>query len=74
MLGATGSQPLEVLVKTRRGNHWARIYYAFADPGRRIGSATTVPSRSETRRSNKRSAGPSVACPRRKWSGRSVAA
>ena len=31
VLQATGSDPLEIQVKTRRGDHWARIY-AFADP------------------------------------------
>ena len=31
VLEAKGSEPLEVLVKTRLGDHWARIW-AFADP------------------------------------------
>ena len=46
VLGATGSQPLEILVKTRRGNHWARIY-AFADPRQedRLGDYGAVPIR-----------------------------
>ena len=34
VLSATGSEPLEILVKTRRGDHWARIY-VFADPSQR---------------------------------------
>jgi CubicO group peptidase (beta-lactamase class C family) len=34
MLQATGTNPLEIVVKTRRGRHWARIY-AFADPRQR---------------------------------------
>jgi D-alanyl-D-alanine carboxypeptidase len=46
VLEATGSQPLEILVKTRRGDHWARIY-AFADPrqGDRLGDYGAVPVR-----------------------------
>jgi D-alanyl-D-alanine carboxypeptidase len=46
VLGATGSQPLEILVKTRRGDHWARIY-AFTDPqqGDRLGDYGAVPLR-----------------------------
>lgn len=46
VLGATGGQPLEILVKTRRGNHWARIY-AFTDPrqGNRLGDYGAVPVR-----------------------------
>jgi CubicO group peptidase (beta-lactamase class C family) len=46
VLGATGSQPLEILVKTRRGDHWARIY-AFTDPrqGDRLGDYGAVPIR-----------------------------
>jgi CubicO group peptidase (beta-lactamase class C family) len=46
VLAATGSQPLEILVKTRRGEHWARIY-AFADPrqGDRLGDYGAVPLR-----------------------------
>jgi D-alanyl-D-alanine carboxypeptidase len=46
VLGATGSQPLEILVKTRRGDHWARIY-AFTDPrqGDRLGDYGAVPAR-----------------------------
>jgi D-alanyl-D-alanine carboxypeptidase len=43
---ATGSRPLEILVKTRRGDHWARIY-AFTDPrqGDRLGDYGAVPVR-----------------------------
>jgi CubicO group peptidase (beta-lactamase class C family) len=46
VLNATGSQPLEILVKTRRGDHWARIY-AFTDPrqGDRLGDYGAVPLR-----------------------------
>jgi hypothetical protein len=46
VLGATGSQPLEILVKTRRGDHWARIY-AFTDPrqGDRLGDYGAIPIR-----------------------------
>jgi CubicO group peptidase (beta-lactamase class C family) len=46
VLGATGSQPLEILVKTRRGGHWARIY-AFADPRQRdrLGDYGAIPVR-----------------------------
>ena len=46
VLGATGSQPLEILVKTCRGEHWARIY-AFTDPrqGDRLGDYGAVPLR-----------------------------
>jgi D-alanyl-D-alanine carboxypeptidase len=46
VLAATGSQPLEILVNTRLGNHWARIY-AFTDPrqGDRLGDYGAVPVR-----------------------------
>jgi CubicO group peptidase (beta-lactamase class C family) len=46
VLAATGSQPLEILVKTRRGDHWARIY-AFTDPRQpdRLGEYGAVPAR-----------------------------
>jgi CubicO group peptidase (beta-lactamase class C family) len=46
VLGANGSQPLEILVKTRQGEHWARIY-AFTDPrqGDRLGDYGAVPLR-----------------------------
>ena len=46
VLQATGSQPLEILVKTRRGRHWARLY-AFTDPrqGDRLGDYGAVPLR-----------------------------
>jgi D-alanyl-D-alanine carboxypeptidase len=46
VLEATGSQPLEMLVKTRRGDHWARIY-AFTDPRQadRLGDYGAVPVR-----------------------------
>jgi beta-lactamase family protein len=46
VLQATGSQPLEILVKTRRGDHWARIY-AFTDPRQRdrLGDYGAVPLR-----------------------------
>jgi CubicO group peptidase (beta-lactamase class C family) len=41
---ASGSNPLEIIVKTRRGNHWARIY-AFSDPRQRdrLGDYGAVP-------------------------------
>ena len=68
VLGATGNQPLEILVKTRRGDHWARIY-AFTDPGRETGSATTARFRCATRRLSGRTVGPSVDYPKRRWSG-----
>ena len=43
VISATGGQPLEILVKVRRGNHWARIY-AFTDPrqGDRLGDYGAV--------------------------------
>ncbi len=46
VLRVTGNQPLEILVKTRRGEHWARIY-AFADPRQpdRLGDYGAVPVR-----------------------------
>jgi D-alanyl-D-alanine carboxypeptidase len=46
VLQATGSDPLEIHVKTRRGDHWARIY-AFADPRLpdRLGDYGAVPLR-----------------------------
>jgi CubicO group peptidase (beta-lactamase class C family) len=46
VLEATGGDPLEVQVKTRRGDHWARIY-AFVDPRQtgRLGDYGAVPLR-----------------------------
>ena len=46
VLEAKGGEPLEVLVKTRRGDHWARIW-AFADPRLRekLGDYGAVPMR-----------------------------
>ncbi|HTG50268.1 MAG TPA: serine hydrolase domain-containing protein, partial [Gemmatimonadales bacterium] len=46
VLEAKGGEPLEVLVKTRRGDHWARIW-AFADPRFRekLGDYGAVPMR-----------------------------
>ena len=46
VLTASGTQPLEIHVKTRRGDHWARIY-AFTDPrqGDRLGDYGAVPLR-----------------------------
>jgi D-alanyl-D-alanine carboxypeptidase len=46
VLEAVGDNPLEIQVKTRRGNHWARIY-AFADLRQpdRLGDYGAVPLR-----------------------------
>jgi CubicO group peptidase (beta-lactamase class C family) len=46
VLRTTGGQPLEILVKTRRGDHWARMY-AFADPRQndRLGDYGVIPVR-----------------------------
>jgi hypothetical protein len=46
VLEAKGGGPLEVLVKTRRGDHWARIW-AFADPRspEKLGAYGAVPMR-----------------------------
>jgi Beta-lactamase len=46
VLEATGSDPIEIQVKTRRGDHWARIY-AFVDPRQpdRLGDYGAVPLR-----------------------------
>jgi hypothetical protein len=48
VLQPSGNNPLEIQVKTRRGEHWARIY-AFADPRQpdRLGDNGAVPLSSE---------------------------
>jgi D-alanyl-D-alanine carboxypeptidase len=46
VLSATGGNPLEIVVKTRRGNHWAMIY-VFPDPRQQeqLGDYGAVPRR-----------------------------